>query len=72
MTSFKQNKFSPQKKTNSSYLAPPLTNNLTTSQTNKDLDKITIGKEAIRWERIGLLEDKCLQELCKSNRMPIF
>ena len=62
MTRFKQNKFYKSSKINGNYVAVPLSSDKTTSQIDQGLDQLTKGKEALRWERIGLLEDCWVQE----------
>ena len=65
MTRFKQNKFYKSSKINGNYVAVPLSSDKTTSQIDQGLDQLTKGKEALRWERIGLLEDSFVQAVAK-------
>ena len=71
MTRFKQTKFAKSSKINSKYVAVPFSSELTPSQINSALDRLTKGKEAIRWERIGLLEDSFVQAVCKEKGIPL-
>ena len=43
----------------------------TTYQIDQNLDKLTKGKEALRWERIGLLEDRFVQAVAKEKGIPL-
>ena len=70
MTSFNQNKFSKSNQTNSSYVSIPNESDLTTFKVDSLLNQLTKGKEAIRCEKIGLLEDKCVQSIFKDNPLP--
>ena len=38
---------------------------LPASSISKNLDRLTSGREAIRWEVIGLLEDEAVQEVMR-------
>ena len=69
MTRFKQNKFYKSSKINGNYVAVPLSSDKTTSQIDQGLDQLTKGKEALRWERIGLLEDRFVQSVVKEKGM---
>ena len=71
MTRFKQNKFYKSSKTNGNYVAVPLNSDKTTSQIDQGLDQLTKGKEALRWERIGLLEDSFVQAVAKEKGIPL-
>ena len=71
MTRFKQNKLSKSSKVNGNYVAVPLKSDLTPSQVNSDLDRLTKGKEALVWEKIGLLEDRFVQAVCKEKGIPL-
>ena len=71
MTRFKQNKFYKSSKINSNYVAVPLSSDKTISQIDQGLDQLTKGKEALRWERIGLLEDRFVQAVAKEKGIPL-
>ena len=71
MTRFKQHKFYKSSKINCNYVAVPLSSDKTTSQIDQGLDQLTKGKEALRWERIGLLEDRFVQAVEKEKRISI-
>ena len=71
MTRFKQNKFYKSSKINGNYVAVPLSSDKTTSQIDQGLDQLTKGKEALRWERIGLLEDRFVQAVAKEKGIPL-
>ena len=71
MTRFKQNKFYKSSKINGNYVAVPLSSDKTTSQIDQGLDQLTKGKEALRWEMIGLLEDRFVQAVAKENGIPL-
>ena len=70
MTRFKQNKFYKSSKINGNYVAVPLSSDKTTSQIDQGLDQLTKGNEALRWERIGLLEDRFVQAVAKEKGIP--
>ena len=71
MTRFKKNNFYNSSKINGNYVAVPLNSDEITSQVDQDLDQLTKGKEALRWERIGLLEDPFVQEVTKEKGIPL-
>ena len=71
MTRFKQNKFSKSSKVHGNYVAVPFGSDLTPAQIHSDLDRLTKGKEALVWEKIGLLEDRCVQAVCKEKGIPL-
>ncbi len=71
MTRFKQSKFYKSSVINGNYIAVPLNSIKTTSQIDQGLDKLTKGKEALRCERIGLLEDRFVQAVSKEKRIPL-
>ena len=71
MTRFKQNKFYKSSKINGNYVAVPLSSDITTSQIDQGLDQLMKGKEALRWERIGLLEDRFVQAVAKEKGIPL-
>ena len=71
MTRFKQNKFYNSPKINGNYFAMPLSSDKTTSQIDQALDQRMKAKEALRWERIGLLEDSFVQAVAKEKGIPL-
>ena len=44
---------------------------LSASNISKSLDRLTSGREAIRWEAIGLLEDEAVQEVMRLKGIPL-
>ena len=71
MTRLKQSKFSTNTKINGNYVASNFFSDKTTSQIDQGLDKQTKGKEALRWERICLLEDSFVQSFAMEKGIPI-
>ena len=71
MTRFKQNKLYNSSKTNANYFALPFISDKTTSQIDQGLDQLTKGKDDIRWERTGLLEDPFIQAVAKEKGIPL-
>ena len=69
--SFKKNKFYKSSKINGNYVAVPLSSDKTISQIDQGLDQLTKGKEALRLERIGLLEDSFVQAVEKEKGIPL-
>ncbi|KGG16106.1 MULTISPECIES: hypothetical protein [unclassified Prochlorococcus] len=65
MASFKQNKFYKNSGIKNSFADDPLEQRLTPSQINSHQNDLSEGEEAIRWERIGLLEDCFVQIIGK-------
>ena len=70
MTRFKQNKFYKSSRINGNYVVVPLSPDIKTSQINQGLEQLTKGKEALRWEKIGLLEDRFVQAVSKEKGIP--
>ena len=69
MTLFNQRKLASDRKA-TGYKAPsPFEQDSTTHQVDKSLDGLTNGKEAIRRERLGLIEDKFVQSICKETQI---
>ena len=64
---FKQSKFSRHPSINGTYVSILKSSNIKAAQINEDLDRLTKGKEAIRMETIGLLEDKFVHEAIKAK-----
>ena len=52
---------------NGNYVSVPLNSDKTISQIDQGLDQLTKGKDDIRWERIGLLEDPFIQAVAKEK-----
>ena len=53
---------------NGNFVGVPLeSSDLTPAQTNPNIDRLTQGKESLRWERIGLLEDQFVQAVCREK-----
>ena len=71
MTRFKQNKFYKGSKINDNYFAVPLSSGKTTSEVNPGLYQLREGKEALRWERICLIEDRFVQEMVQGKGIPL-
>ena len=73
MTHFKHNKFYKSSNINCNCIDVPvhLTSNKITSQKGKGLDQLRKGKEALRWEKIGLLEDSFVQAVAKEKGIPL-
>ena len=67
MTRFNKNKYAKNSKINGNYVAVPLNSDKTISQIDQGLDQLTKGKDDIRWERIGLLEDPFIQAVAKEK-----
>ena len=44
---------------------------LSASNISNSLDRLTSGREAIRWEAIGLLEDEAVQEVMRLKGIPL-
>ena len=70
MIRFKQNKCSKSTKINGNYVSVPLYSKKTSYQINQGPDKLAKGKEALRWEKIGLLEDLFVQAVSKEKGIP--
>ena len=71
MTRFKQNKFYKNSRINGNYAVVPLSPDITTSHIDQGLEQLTKGKEALRWEKIGLLEDLFVQAVAKEKGIPL-
>ncbi len=71
MTRFRPNKVSKSLKINGNYFAVPLEIELTQARINSELDRLNRGKEAIVLEKIGLLEELCVQAVCKGKGISI-
>ncbi len=71
MTRFNQNKYLKGSKINRNYVSIHFSSDKTISQLDKGLDQLTKGKEAIRSERIGLLEDHFVQAVTKEKGISI-
>ena len=69
MTLFKQRKLASDRKSTRYKVASPFEQDSTTHQLDNSLDGLTKGKEAIRCERLGLIEDKFVQSICKENQI---
>ena len=69
MTRFIQDKCYKSSKVNGKYFSVPLSSDKTTSQIDQGLDQLTKGKEALRWERICLLEDHFVQAVAKDKKI---
>ena len=67
MSRFKQNNFYKRSIINANYFVEPLSSDKTTSRINQGLDQLTKGKEALRWEMIGLLEGSFVQAVAKEK-----
>ena len=65
MTRFKPNKFSNSSKINGNYVDLPNFSAKSKFQVDLGLDQLPKAKEALRWERIGLLEDIYVQAVAK-------
>ena len=71
MTRFNKNKYAKSSKINGNYVAVPLNSDKTISQIDQGLDQLTKGKDDIRWERTGLLEDPFIQAVAKEKGIPL-
>ncbi len=71
MTRCKKNKFTKSLKTNRNYITLPLSSVKKTSQIDQGLDQLSKGKEALRWEKIGLLEDSFVQTFVTEKGIPL-
>ena len=71
MTRFNKNKYAKNSKINGNYVAVPLNSDKTISQIDQGLDQLTKGKDDIRWERTGLLEDTFIQAVAKEKGIPL-
>ena len=71
MTRLNQNKFYKSSKINGNYVVLPLNSDKTTFQIDQSLDQLSKGKEALRWEKIGLLEDRFVQAVAKEKGIPL-
>ena len=69
MTSFNQSEFTSNTKANGYKFASTFDQDLKTPKQVAPMDGLTKGKEAIRCERIGLLEDKFVQSICKEKQI---
>ena len=69
MPPLEKNKFVKSSKSNNNDLNTSfsLDSDLITLQSNSDLDRLAKAREAIRWEKIGLLEDNFVQSVCREN-----
>ena len=71
MTRFKQSKFYKSSRINGNYVVVPLRSDITTSQIDQGLEQLTKGKEALRREKICLLEDRFVQAVSKEKGIPL-
>ena len=67
MTRFNQKKFSSASREAGYQSTKAFESKLTTTQVESTSDEATIGKEAIRCERLGLLEDAVVQSIRKAQ-----
>ena len=68
MTDFKQSNLYNGLTAKGNAVSVPLESDLTQSQIDSDFDWLPKGKEeAIRWEKIGLLEDQFVKAVCRQK-----
>ncbi len=67
----KQNRYFNRFQMNGKSHAISSKSDLSASNISKSLDRLTSGREAIRWEAIGLLEDEAVQEVMRIKSIPL-
>ncbi len=67
MTGLNQSKFPENKKANWDGVTIPHQSDIARTLINSDPDVLAQGKESLRIERLGLLEDQFVQSVCKEK-----